>query len=64
MILAILIAAVVLALGVGAIWTARRRAQMPAELRGDWWPQFERQFRAYAAEHDPARSHRRRNRRN
>lgn len=62
MILAILIAAVVLALGVAAICAARRRAQMPTELCGDWWPQFERQFRAYAAEHDAARSRRLRNR--
>lgn len=56
MILAILIAAVVLALGVGAIWAARRRAQTPVDLCGDWWPEFERQFRAYAAQHDAARA--------
>lgn len=58
MILAIAIAAVVLALGAGAIWSARRRAQVPVDLCGDWWPKFERQFRAYAAEHGAARSRR------
>jgi hypothetical protein len=25
-----------------------RRHQKPAELRGDWWSQFEADFRAYA----------------
>jgi hypothetical protein len=24
------------------------RARTPFELRGDWWPEFEREFRAYA----------------
>jgi hypothetical protein len=23
-------------------------ARTPRELRGDWWPEFEREFRAYA----------------
>lgn len=62
MILAILIAAVIVALGVGAIWRARRRAQTPTELRGDWWPQFERQFRSYAAQRGVARPRPLRNR--
>lgn len=61
MVLAILIAAVIVTLGVGASWAAWRRNQKPAELRGDWWAEFERQFRAYAAR-DPARSRRVRNR--
>jgi hypothetical protein len=26
-----------------------RRRRMAAELRGDWWPRFERDFRAYAS---------------
>jgi hypothetical protein len=26
-----------------------RRRRMAWELRGDWWPRFEREFRAYAS---------------
>jgi hypothetical protein len=26
-----------------------RRYRIAAELRGDWWPRFEREFRAYAS---------------
>jgi hypothetical protein len=26
-----------------------RRRKMAAELRGDWWPRFEREFHAYAS---------------
>ena len=26
-----------------------RRRRMAAELRRDWWPHFEREFRAYAS---------------
>jgi hypothetical protein len=26
-----------------------RRVRRPADLRGDWWAQFERDFRAYAS---------------
>lgn len=25
------------------------RRRIAAELRGDWWPRFEREFRAYAS---------------
>jgi hypothetical protein len=25
------------------------RRRMVSELRGDWWPRFEREFRAYAS---------------
>jgi hypothetical protein len=28
--------------------SAWREHRTPAELRRDWWPQFEREFRAYA----------------
>jgi hypothetical protein len=28
---------------------AVRRRRIAAELRGDWWPRFERDFRAYAS---------------
>jgi hypothetical protein len=26
-----------------------RRQRTPPELRGDWWPKFEAEFRAYAS---------------
>ena len=26
-----------------------RRRRLASELRGDWWPRFEREFRAYAS---------------
>jgi hypothetical protein len=44
------IAFVVLALagGIGALLRTVRRRRTPAELRGDWWTPFEREFRAYA----------------
>jgi hypothetical protein len=29
------------------------RARTPGELRGDWWPEFEREFRAYARRTGP-----------
>ena len=46
---------------VGAVWIVRRR-RTPADLRGDWWPAFEAEFRAYArraATSRPPREHRR-----
>lgn len=47
----ILLAAVAVTVLLGyvawATWTERRT---PAELRGDWWTRFEREFRAYAAD--------------
>ena len=49
------IAAVVLA---GCVYLAivrLRRQRTPSELRGNWWADFERQFRAY----DSARRYRR-----
>lgn len=30
------------------VMPAIRRHRTPDELRGDWWPAFEREFRAYA----------------
>jgi hypothetical protein len=43
----------VLVLAAAAIVTAMvistwRSHRTPAELRGDWWPRFETEFRAYA----------------
>jgi hypothetical protein len=31
------------------VWYGRRRGGAPTELSGDWWPEFEREFRAYVA---------------
>jgi hypothetical protein len=45
----ILVAAVVVALLVRLSLRGLRRRRMVSELRGDWWPRFEREFRAYAS---------------
>lgn len=37
------------ACGMAMIFLATRRLRTPPELRGDWWSDFEREFRAYAA---------------
>jgi hypothetical protein len=37
-------------------WYIRRRAGTPTEPPGDWWPEFERAFRAYAT-HDASPDH-------
>lgn len=50
------------ALAAWAVRAAVRRVRTPPELRGDWWPEFERQFRAYAsrsANRDRQRRHHR-----
>jgi hypothetical protein len=36
------------ALIVCVLWLGWRWNRTPPELRGDWWPGFEREFRAYA----------------
>jgi hypothetical protein len=36
------------AFGTCTIIAAVRRVRTPPELRGDWWTEFERDFRAYA----------------
>jgi hypothetical protein len=47
-VLAIVLVALAVAAGTCAILVALRRRRTPPELRGDWWGQFERDFRAYA----------------
>jgi hypothetical protein len=37
------------------LWCRRH----PAPLRGDWWPDFERDFRRWAASRPPSERHRR-----
>ncbi|HLH64545.1 MAG TPA: hypothetical protein VKV27_02490 [Solirubrobacteraceae bacterium] len=47
----LLLTPLVIALALLCLYVARahrRRRSLPP-LRGDWWPQFERQFREYAA---------------
>ena len=46
----IAISAVVLTLCVYVAFRRIRRQRTPSALRGDWWADFERQFRAYAAD--------------
>ena len=47
--LTLILVALTVVLGTCAICLAVRRLRTPPELRGDWWPQFEREFRAYAS---------------
>jgi hypothetical protein len=48
MILLVLLALILLAVALRLAIPAVRRWRMAAELRGDWWPRFEREFRSYA----------------
>ena len=52
-------AAVVIALGAHLV-EAKDRHEELTELRGDWWPAFEAEFRAYAARWEARRERRRR----
>jgi hypothetical protein len=47
----VVLLACVLALAFSAVYLLAdsRRQRTPPELETDWWPQFEREFRAYAA---------------
>lgn len=36
-------------------WRLKRRRDTPEELRGEWWPRFEAEFREYARRCDIAR---------
>jgi hypothetical protein len=49
MILLVVLAALVLAVVVRLSILSLRRHRMAAELRGDWWPRFEQEFRRYAS---------------
>jgi hypothetical protein len=48
MVLLVLLAVILLAVALRLVLPELRRRRMAAELRGDWWPRFEREFRAYA----------------
>jgi hypothetical protein len=62
MVLALVLVVVTVACGTCAIVATLRRLHTPPELRGDWWNEFEREFRAYArratGEDRPRRRHR------
>ena len=47
--LTLILAVLTVVLGACVIYCAVRRMRTPPELRGDWWPEFEREFRAYAS---------------
>ena len=59
MIVVIALATILLTVGVLLLGAAWRRAHRPAELRGDWWSAFERDFRAYAQRSAPGSGERR-----
>jgi hypothetical protein len=44
------IAGLILATIMLPLWSALQRRRAVAELRSDWWPRFELEFRAYAAQ--------------
>lgn len=48
MVLLVIIALVPALICAVVLVTRDVRARTPQELRGDWWPDFERQFQAYA----------------
>lgn len=48
MIAVLVLVSLFLAVGLRMLWVARCHRNTPDELRGDWWPQFEQEFRAYA----------------
>lgn len=49
MILVVVPALLLLFTAMGVSLPRLRRRRMASELRGDWWPRFEREFRAYAS---------------
>ena len=49
MILLAVIGAPVIALAARVSVISLRRRRMEAEIRGDWWPRFEQEFRTYAS---------------
>ena len=56
MIIGMIVISVVVLAFCGWVASARlRRQRTPPDLRGNWWADFERQFRAYAAEANPPR---------
>jgi hypothetical protein len=57
-----LVLAIIAVVGLCLLVQEASRRRAPAELRGDWWTSFEREFRAYAREvsrSERSKSHRR-----
>jgi hypothetical protein len=48
MVVLIPLAVAAVALGASLLLATWTRRHTPPELRGDWWPRFETEFRAYA----------------
>lgn len=46
--LAVLVAVILAAVALRAVAPSLRRQRLELELRSDWWPGFERDFREYA----------------
>jgi hypothetical protein len=49
MILLVVVAVILVGLVIRLAVPAIRRRRFAAELRGDWWPRFEHEFRTYAS---------------
>jgi hypothetical protein len=49
MIVLVVVAVMALVVLVRVTLPPLRRRRIAAELRGDWWPRFEREFHAYAS---------------
>ncbi len=60
--LVVLVLALVAIVGICLLVQEGFRPRTPAELRGDWWTEFEREFRAYARDTTRAQRTRRRHR--
>jgi hypothetical protein len=56
MLWAIMLVSLLLGLLVYLVLSEWHRRRTPPGLRGDWWQQFEREFRAYAANAEANRS--------
>lgn len=62
-VVALILLALAMVAGMYGIFRAICEHRTPPELRGDWWSQFEREFRAYASRGArPPRERRRRQR--
>jgi hypothetical protein len=49
MIFVVFLAVIALAVVARVSLLSLRRHRMAAELKGDWWPRFEREFQTYAS---------------
>jgi hypothetical protein len=61
-VVALILVFIAVAVGAYGIFRGIREHRTPPELRGDWWDQFEREFRAYASRNARSTRDRRRQR--